>query len=105
VIVGYLSTLGWVGSIDMVGLEMAIYGHLTSNMYPPCGGALPLAYSSVQCVAGGYEPDDDEYLSFVLPNGAHKTAHQVVDELHLEPFVEYVQAGNEWDDDIGGDQA
>ena len=67
-----------------ITLRVALYDHLISNHYPSVDPAfVDTALAAISKVDGN---EDDHEIA--MPNGITKTAAQIVDGLHLEPFVD-----------------
>lgn len=71
-----------------VSMRMALNWHLQSNHFPPVHTVfVDSAMKAIRLVA---DEEYDEVLE--LPNGIHKSAIDIVEELHLWPFVDNADA-------------
>jgi hypothetical protein len=66
--------------------EVVLRDHLRHNIYPPVPDMEDVAREAIDFVDCG---EGDQYVR--LPNGAGVPASEVVDGLHLLPFVEHRQ--------------
>ncbi len=69
--------------------DQALRFHLSSRMYPPVNPVFDAVIK--QAISNYAAGDEGEELE--LPNGHFKLDVAIVQELHLEPFVEAVMAG------------
>ena len=76
----------------MIDLRTSLYYHLQSNHYPPVHVIfIDAAIEAINFVNDGY-PNNE----IALPNGISKAAWEIVEELHLEFYLD-----NDEDDDTG----
>jgi hypothetical protein len=69
---------------DNLELEMALRWHLRGNHYPPVHEVfVPVALQAIWAVNR-----DEHDLVIEMPNGLTKSAGEIVEELHLEWFLE-----------------
>lgn len=69
--------------IEYAGIELALRDHLQCNHYPPVN--LVFLETARDAIAQAELGNWDEILS--LPNGKELSVWQVVEELHLGPFL------------------
>ena len=64
-------------------LELTLEWHLQSNHYPPVSLAfIPTCVKAIQCCKDGASDTD-----ITMPNGLVHSAAEIVEGLHLEPFL------------------
>jgi len=82
---GYMRSAGMRECIDdgLISLECALADHFMANFYPPITiEVIPFAVKAIDyCNAEEW----DEEITF--PNGRIITAGEMVNDLHLEPFL------------------
>jgi hypothetical protein len=61
-----------------------LHHHLNYNMFPPCPNAFDCALAAIDAVEDGRL---DALIT--LPGGQMWMAHEIVEELHLECFIDY----------------
>jgi hypothetical protein len=83
---GHMSALGMKAAIDdgLADLDSVLLWHLTSNHYPPLTPKLvPYVKEAIQLCNEGRWEDEIEF-----PNGSVVMAGKIVEDLHLESFLE-----------------
>jgi len=87
--------MGRMGAEDMAAqasFEVALHWHLTGNHYPPIHGDFHKPVRKAIELA-----NNGEWGATVeLPNGVTKVVADVVQELHLDPFIEV----DSWEEEL-----
>lgn len=74
--------MGYLRVREMIaygGEALALYDHLSANLYPPQGGAVEIARKAIDAV---YRGEADAIIAL------GRTAEEVVGDLHLEAFLD-----------------
>jgi hypothetical protein len=84
---GALGAQGMAGAVNdgQLGLRQALSWHLSSNHYPPINAVfIPTALRAIEL------GNDEEWdVEIEMPNGITKTAGSIIEELHLDAFLDY----------------
>lgn len=83
---GTVNAHGFAEAVNdgLVSQRQALVWHLTANHYPPIHEVfVPVAEQAIELANIG---DWDETIE--MPNGITKSVGEIVDELHLTPFVD-----------------
>lgn len=68
----------------MIGLTTSLYYHLHSNHFPPIDSVF--IDTAIEAIRMGNEGN---YMGIiVMPNGIKKTAQSIIEELHLDFYLE-----------------
>jgi hypothetical protein len=74
-------------------MRMALTWHLTSNHFPPVHTLF--VDPAMEAIQFAVDEDWDHVIH--LPNGVELSVTEIIDELHLWPFVDNAD-GADWDD-------
>lgn len=73
-----------IASAENLSLEAKLSWHLQGNHYPPIDEAfIPVAVQAIECA------NTNNWDTLIdMPNGLSRTASFIVENMHLEPFVD-----------------
>ena len=90
--------MGYLSAMDMAAhapLDVALSWHLQSNHYPPVNPVfIPVAKQAIEAGIESVLADDPDPLAeeVEMPNGIVKALGDIVEELHLDAFIEQALA-------------
>ena len=87
---GYKTGTEIAGASNLT-LEQQLSWHLQGNHYPPIDEVfIPVAKSAIE-----YAKSEEWDATIDMPNGLTRTVAFIVENLHLEPFIETMEIPND----------